>query len=424
MTSANAIIQALEAINADSFADTNERHRVEDALVAALNRVRTPWDIGWNHVWVNAPTNASIKILIDAGIFKKWVENGSKPQTTDELAEFTSTDPALIRRLLRQLASQHLILETAEDTYAPSPWAIRLGTDPAFPSVYGTFYHDTILPLLGSLPSFIKETGFKNPRDSDNCTFQYVRGPGTSYFDWVSRDPLHNAEFADAMECHSRGNLTAWVDLYPTSTLLRGAKPDRPLVVDIGGSKGHDLEKFRLKHADALPDGSLVLEDLPGILQDVRIGDDRRAIAVTPYDFLTPQPVRGARAYFLHIVLHDWPDDVCVRILRNVAAAMEPGYSKLLIHETLVADVRPSPRVTATDISMMAIFASAERSEREWRRLIETDGLGLRVVKIWNPHQTMESIIEVELAGEEAEAREHGPPRGADQDLRTNHPRL
>lgn len=271
------------------------------------------------------------------------------------------------------------------------------------------------------MPSFIKETGFKNPRDSDNCNFQYVRGPGTSYFGWVSTDPLHNAEFADAMECHSRGNLTAWVDLFPTETLLQGAKPDRPLVVDIGGSKGHDLEKFRVKHADVLPAGSLVLEDLPGILQDVRFDDDddddkKRAIAVTPYDFLTPQPVRGARAYFLHIVLHDWPDDVCVRILRNVAGAMERGYSKLLIHETLVADVRPSPRVTATDISMMAIFASAERSEKEWRQLIETDGLGLKVVKIWNPHQTMESIIEVELA---EEPREPGP-QGADQSANIN----
>lgn len=76
---------------------------------------------------------------------------------------------------------------------------------------------------------------------------------------------------------------------------------------------------------------------------------------------------------------------------------MEKGYSKLLIHKSLIANVKPLPRVTASDMSMMAIAPSSERTE-EWCELIAMDGLGLKVVKIWNPLRTMESVIEAELA--------------------------
>ncbi|RAL03513.1 uncharacterized protein BO80DRAFT_442634 [Aspergillus ibericus CBS 121593] len=38
----------------------------------------------------------------------------------------------------------------------------------------------------------------------------------------------------------------------------------------------------------------------------------------------------GSRAYYLHSILHDWPDDVCHQILAPLKAAMVPGISRLL----------------------------------------------------------------------------------------------
>lgn len=36
-------------------------------------------------------------------------------------------------------------------------------------------------------------------------------------------------------------------------------------------------------------------------------------------DFLeTEQPVKDADVYFMRAVLHNWPDEYCVRILRNL----------------------------------------------------------------------------------------------------------
>ncbi|KAI1138907.1 S-adenosyl-L-methionine-dependent methyltransferase [Hypoxylon sp. FL0543] len=392
MSALGRLSAALEGLNNESFTNEEERSHAEDLLLGALNRVRTPWDIAWNHNWVNPATNAAVKTLVDAGTFQKWAEQGSKPQTSVELAKFTDADPTLIRRLVRHLATQHLLIEAAQDTYAPTPWAITLGTDPAFPALYGTLYHEITTVVFGGVPPFLKKTGYKNPTDTMNGVIQHLQGPDASFFQYIVSDPVRNKEFTDAMECHSKGNMTAWPDVFPADTLLKDAKLDRPLVVDVGGSKGHDLEKFRLKHPE-IPDGSLVLQDLPGVLRSV--DTTHKSITKDPYDFFTPQPIMGARAYLLHNVLHDWPDEQAISILRNIADAMEKGYSKLLIHESMVDDVKPSPRTTTSDLTMLACTTAAERTVKEWEDLLSA--AGLKIVKIWKMPTAVDGVIEAEL---------------------------
>ena len=41
----------------------------------------------------------------------------------------------------------------------------------------------------------------------------------------------------------------------------------------------------------------------------------------------------------MHHVLHDWPDDDVVRIFSQVAKAMKPGYSRLLLGENVLQDI-------------------------------------------------------------------------------------
>ncbi|EGU73646.1 hypothetical protein FOXB_15844, partial [Fusarium oxysporum f. sp. conglutinans Fo5176] len=98
-------------------------------------------------------------------------------------------------------------------------------------------------------------------------------------------------------------------------------------------------------------------------------------ISVKPHDFFTPKPVRGARAYFMHNILHDWEDNKASQILKHVADAMEPGYSKLFIHESIINSIKPLARVTTSDITMMACLGAKERTENEWRQLVHSVGL-------------------------------------------------
>ncbi|KAM5346420.1 hypothetical protein ACJ41O_009425 [Fusarium nematophilum] len=392
MASADQLIATLDGLDAASFANEAERVRAMDALALALSRVQKPWDIVWQHNWVNPATNACAKTLIDAGVFNEWAKSGGEEKTCTELAEMVGADEVLIRRMVRQISGQNLVIETAEDTFKPTPWVHALAADEALSNTYGALYDFVNGPMFRTLPFYLKETGYKNPTDPNDCNWQFLKKEKVNLFQSLGADPVAAREFNDAMASHSKYNLTAWPEVYPTDTLVADSKADRPLVVDVGGSKGHDLEKFHLRHPD-IPEGSLVLQDLPDILKELTIP---ATIAVHPHDFFTPQPVKGARAYFMHNVLHDWEDTQAKQILTHLAEAMEKGYSKLLIHESLVSSVKPLARVTTSDITMMACLGAKERTETEWRTLVES--VGLRVLKIWRPPQSVESIIEAELA--------------------------
>jgi hypothetical protein len=108
-------------------------------------------------------------------------------------------------------------------------------------------------------------------------------------------------------------------------------------------------------------------------------------------------PSTGARAYYMHSVLHDWPDDTCMSILSNIKAAMERGYSKLLINENVIPDVEAHWETTALDMMMLALFASKERTFRQWKHLLE-ERAGLKILNVWGGGGGVESLIECELA--------------------------
>lgn len=94
------------------------------------------------------------------------------------------------------------------------------------------------------------------------------------------------------------------------------------------------------------------------------------------------------------MIFHDWPSASCENILKNTASAMKPGYSKILINDVVLPNKGVPAMPTESDIAMMACFAAMERSESQWRSLLES--AGLKIVKIWQG--VSESVIEAELA--------------------------
>ena len=104
----------------------------------------------------------------------------------------------------------------------------------------------------------------------------------------------------------------------------------------------------------------------------------------------------GARIYFLHSVLHDWPDADCRRILQHLVAVMKKGYSKVLINENVVPDVGASWQITSLDWFMMGLAQSRERTESQWRDLLMS--AGLKIVGIWKKEAYSESLIEAVIA--------------------------
>lgn len=98
----------------------------------------------------------------------------------------------------------------------------------------------------------------------------------------------------------------------------------------------------------------------------------------------------------MHGVLHDWSDEPARKILEMQKSALKPGYSTLLVHDHVVAQKLAHPHATAYDLTMMVKVAGEERSEANWRELLQS--AGYNVVKIWTSPLAAQSVIEAEVA--------------------------
>lgn len=133
---------------------------------------------------------------------------------------------------------------------------------------------------------------------------------------------------------------------YPVSERLGGVGEAEVLLVDVGGATGHDLAEFRAKWP-TMP-GRLILQDEVEAISSIQEGE-RPGIECTVHDFFFSQPVKGAKAYYMHSVLHDWNDENVRKILTHLKDALKPGHSKILINENVVLDRGADWKITSFD---------------------------------------------------------------------------
>ena len=288
------------------------------------------------------------------------------------------------------MAGQNYIDQIDDSTFALTEYSRALG-NPQFNHIF-TFGSRLISPLFANFPKFAKETNYQNPTELMKSNFQSAFGAEETCFGRFKDDPELGTAFNDSMMNFAISK-TSWTDIYPTDDIVANSKPDHALVVDVGGGVGHDIERFRSRHPD-VPNGSLILQDLPEVAESAAV---QAPVITQAHDFMTPEPVKGARVYFLHNILHDWPEEQSAEILRNVAKGMQKGYSRILLNENVIAARGAHPLATMMDMCMMMLFSSVERTERQWRQLIARVP-ELKLVKIWTAPQAVESVLELELA--------------------------
>lgn len=75
---------------------------------------------------------------------------------------------------------------------------------------------------------------------------------------------------------------------------------------------------------------------------------------------------------------------------------MKPGYSRLLLHELIVPEQHADKFSSVFDLVMMSFNAGAERTETQWRELL--DKSGLKVIKVSpGPEAGADGMIEAVL---------------------------
>lgn len=71
---------------------------------------------------------------------------------------------------------------------------------------------------------------------------------------------------------------------------------------------------------------------------------------------------------------------------------MEPGYSRVLINDWVLPDTGSGMIPALMDVNMMAVLSGMERTESQWRVLLES--VGLEIVRFWTIGTDVEGLVE------------------------------
>jgi hypothetical protein len=258
------------------------------------------------------------------------------------------------------------------------------------------FCYDVARPSFNHFPEFFKKNGYQVPARADEGPFQAAHGSNLPFFEWLVATPPHLNEFSAFMSAYRAGKANWWdKGFYPVvERLVCGFDPSvsETLLVDVGGGRGHDVALFAAAYSPH--PGNLVLQDREPVIDSI---EDRKTLPFESqaHDFYTPQPIKGARAYSLHSILHDWDDAHGISILENLRPALVPGYSRVLLNEIVLSEEKPTLAATSMDMMMLAHLGVRERTEAEWRAIVEN--AGLKFLRVYTYPGVAESVIEAEL---------------------------
>jgi hypothetical protein len=198
-----------------------------------------------------------------------------------------------------------------------------------------------------------------------------------SYFE---ANPSAEDQFSRAMTSLDSLGAKAMVEDGPWARFSR--------VVDVGGSRGHFMHRVLNAHPSlqgVVVDRAPVIElakkawgsagEFSGAAGRVKLqaGDFFEASSI-------PKGLDGD-CYFMRYILHDWPLNETLAILRNVRAAMGSASATLLIGECALPDhdkVGVPPVMYQIDVNMMSHFGNAqERTPLQWKQLLAQSGFEL-----------------------------------------------
>ncbi len=298
------------------------------------------------------------------------IADGAK--SAAEIAPETGMHAPSLHRIMRSLAGLGVLTERDGQKFALTPLGEALRKDAPGSA------HATVLTLGGQLfwraweeVLYSVETG--------KTAFEKVHGMPA--FDYLARHPDEASLFSQTMVGIHGQEPPAVAAAYDFSAFRT--------IVDVGGATGNMLSAILERHA--APRG--ILFDLPHVVCDAPAFLKPRGVAdrvtIEAGSFFEGVP-KGADAYVLSHVIHDWSEEQCLTILGHCRRAIAPGGRLLIVEMVLPPGDAPHPG-KLLDITMLVMPGGQERTTEEYRALLAKSGFRLeRVV----PTDSAVSVVE------------------------------
>jgi hypothetical protein len=312
----------------------------------------------------------ALMVAAELGVFDLMADG---PRPVEELAAATGSQAPSLRRLLRLLAAGGALTEVEPGSFGTTELGACLASD--HPVSMRSLFRMINGPLLGFAIDGVDHTVRTGERAEEKVL-------GMALFEFLAKHPEQGALFDAAMTDFGRQFTGAVMAAYDFSGIRR--------LVDVGGGHGFFLTCVLL----ANPAMTGMVFDQPHVIEGARVAFAQAGLSdraeVMAGDFFEAIPP-GADAYSFKWIIHDWPEDQALAILRNTRAAI-PAEGKLLLLECVLPEGDEPHFGKVLDVFLMPI-GGIERTEAEYADLLDRAGFRLtRVVPTLSPMSVVEAV--------------------------------
>lgn len=304
-------------------------------------------------LWTTQVAGAAVRLGIPDRL-------GDGAVAADDIAAAIGAAPGPMRRLLRAMCSLGLARQVDAGLFAGTAKGDLLRSD-----VAGSYrglalsWTDRLWNAWGALEQGVRTGAPQVPS-------------GAAGFASMAGRPAEAAVLNQGQADRSRGAAAEAARVYDFSRFAE--------VMDVGGGYGTVLAA--ILRANPGVRGAVLelpyLEEQTLAFQAAEgVGDRARFVGGSFFDAVPA----GPDCYIVKSILHDWDDDQCRAILRNIVAVSPAGTTLIVIEQVLpeIADDDPLHHSAfRTDLTMLLGTGGLERTESEFRTLLADAGLTLR----------------------------------------------
>lgn len=297
------------------------------------------------------------------------------PLTIDELASRTGTHPASLLRLMRVLTGNGIFKYKGNDVFINNKLSRALMED-SNSMKYFIRHHlgQNNWEFVGDLEQSV--------RTGENAI---KRITGMEPFEFLRDKPEKSLLFNRAMTDSNEMSLPLFLAAYPFGKYKK--------IIDVGGGQGYMISAIasKYKHIEG------VVFDLPHVVPQAIENFNKFGVAnrcsFVEGDFFEKVP-QGGELYIVKNILHDWDDATCIKILKNIHAAMPAG-ARLLIIDALIEDNNKNSFGKILDLQMLiGTTGGRERTRAEFSAVFTAAGFRLlRTIDTATPFSFIEGIM-------------------------------
>ncbi|KAL3049493.1 hypothetical protein OYC64_008864 [Pagothenia borchgrevinki] len=142
-------------------------------------------------------------------------------------------------------------------------------------------------------------------------------------------------------------------------------------IVDLGGCTGALAREM----AKAWPSSSVTVLDLPQVVEAAQkhFPQEDDAVEFQSGDFFSDE-IPPADLYVLARIIHDWPEEKCVTLLKKIHDSCRPGGGVLLVEALLFENRRGPVTAQIFSLNMLVQTEGRERPPSEYTRILEKTG--------------------------------------------------